>query len=182
MNIGIILGSTRPSRISPTLGAWIAQTLNESGVNARIIDLLDIDLPFLDETAMPSLHQYAHDSTRRWSDIVSEYDGFVLLSPQYNWGYPAVLKNALDTLYTEWRGKAVGLVTYGGHGGFQAALGLGLVIRGLHMLPLPTNPQISIGDDDIDEHGQMVDVDALLSPYRRSFQSMGSEFLAATHA
>lgn len=179
MNIGIILGSTRPSRISPSIGSWIAQTLNDGNVSARTIDLLDVDLPFLNEETMPSLHHYTRDSTKQWSDIVSGYDGFVLLSPQYNWGYPAVLKNALDTLYTEWRGKPVSLVTYGGHGGFQAALGLGLVVRGLHMRPLPTNPQISISEHDTDEQGQLMDVDALLSPYLPSFQSMGAEFLSA---
>ncbi|MCI1661139.1 NADPH-dependent FMN reductase [Bifidobacterium psychraerophilum] len=179
MKLGIILGSTRPTRISPVLGTRIQGFLEESGLEVDIIDLVDVGLPFLNEAAMPSLHQYEAESTKRWSGIVTAFDGFVLLSPQYNWGYPAVLKNALDTLYVEWRGKPVSMVTYGGHGGFQAALALGLVVRGLHMRPLATNPQITISEQATDERGQLIDADALLEPYRPSFLALGKEFLSS---
>lgn len=181
MKIGIILGSTRPARISSALGDWIAKTLTRDELEVDIIDLADIGLPFLDEPEIPSLHHYRRESTLRWSAVVAGYDGFVLLSPQYNWGYPGVLKNALDTLYDEWRGKPVGVVTYGGHGGFQAALALGLVIRGLRMRPLATNPQITINDEDRDENEALNDVDRLLSPYLPAFTGMADEFLAYAH-
>lgn len=177
MKIGIILGSTRPTRISPFIGDWIHHILSENGLAVEIIDLQEMNLPFLNEAVMPSLHQYELETTLQWSTIINGFDGFVLLSPQYNWGYPAVLKNALDLLYDEWRGKPVSIVTYGGHGGFQAALGLGLVVRGLRMRPLATNPQIAIRDSARDSKGQLRDVDALLSPYRSAVLNMGKEFM-----
>ncbi|MFT8536834.1 NADPH-dependent FMN reductase [Bifidobacterium aquikefiri] len=178
MKIAIILGSTRPTRISPTLGTWIADALRGHGLDVEIIDLIQVDLPFLNEPEQPSLHLYRNESTKRWSEIVSQYDGFILLSAQYNWGYPEVLKNALDTLYDEWRGKPVSVVTYGGHGGFQAALALGLVLRGLRMRTLATNPQITIHDDiDRDAEGKLTDVDRMMKPYETAFANVAQEFL-----
>jgi NAD(P)H-dependent FMN reductase len=78
----------------------------------------------------------------RWSELVRSYDGFVFVFPQYNWGYPAVLKNALDFLHHEWADKPVGLVTYGSRGGGLAAAQLRQVLRGLHMRPTEKNVEL----------------------------------------
>lgn len=72
-----------------------------------IIDLAEINLPFLDEPEIPAMGNYQKTHTKQWSNLISQYDGFVLLFPQYNWGYPAVIKNALDYLYEEWQHKPV---------------------------------------------------------------------------
>lgn len=97
---------------------------------------------------VPYLGLYVHEKTRKWSELVQSYDGFVFVFPQYNWGYPAVLKNAIDYLGKEWQGKPVSLVTFGGHGGLQAQIAMKLVVTGLKMAALPVDLQINLMPDD----------------------------------
>lgn len=175
-NIGIILGSTRPSRISPSIAEWLQKNMAQPDLQIDFIDLATIDLPFLDESEQPSTGIYHQAHTQVWSQLVQEYDGFVLLFPQYNWGYPAPLKNALDYLYKEWAHKPVSMVSYGGHGGFQAAQGMALVIRGLKMQLLTNNLQISLRKDELDDRGQFIDPDTALAPYAFNAQQLGAEF------
>ncbi|WP_125764284.1 NADPH-dependent FMN reductase [Levilactobacillus mulengensis] len=174
--IGLIIGSTRPSRISPSIATWLQQNVAHDSLDIDLIDLADIHLPFLDEAAMPSDNQYELAHTKQWSALIQGYDAFILLFPQYNWGYPAPLKNALDTLYWEWRGKPVSLVSYGGHGGFQAALGMQLVVRGLKMPIMTNNLRIDLKKDALDENGQFKNTDDALAPYAFSAQQLGAEF------
>ena len=107
-----------------------------------MVDLQELDLPFLDEPIMASRGRYEHEHTVRWSELVRAYDGFVFVFPQYNWGYPAVLKNALDFLYHEWANKPAGLVSYGSRGGGLAATQLKQVLQGLHMRRTETNIEL----------------------------------------
>ncbi|MCI1553496.1 MAG: NAD(P)H-dependent oxidoreductase [Levilactobacillus sp.] len=173
--IGLIIGSTRPSRISPSIAKWLQVRVTQPDLPVDLLDLATIDLPFLKDPAMPADHQYTLDSTKRWSEQVQGYDAFILLFPQYNWGYPAPLKNALDTLYQEWRGKPVSLVSYGNHGGFQAALGMQLVVRGLKMPLLTNNLQISLEKSWFDDQSQFTDVDLALTPYAAEARQLGAE-------
>lgn len=142
--IGIIIGSTRPGRRSPLIAEWFAKNLPQAELTYDVIDLADFDLPFLDESAMPQTGIYQHDTTKRWSEKIATYAGFIFIVPQYNWGYPAVLKNALDYLYREWQGKPACLVTFGGHGGSQAQIALRLVMQGLKMPVLSVAPMITL--------------------------------------
>ena len=71
-------------------------------------------LPLLDEPKHPRLRQYTHDHTFAWSRIVDGADAVVIVTAEYNYGYPAALKNALDYLNHEWRHKPLGFVSYGG--------------------------------------------------------------------
>lgn len=142
--IGIIIGSTRPGRRSPLIAEWFAKNLPQAKLTYDIIDLADFDLPFLDESEMPQTGTYHHETTKRWSEKIATYAGFIFIVPQYNWGYPAVLKNALDYLYCEWQGKPACLVTFGGHGGSQAQIALRLVMQGLKMPVLSVAPMITL--------------------------------------
>ena len=147
--VAIIVGSVRPNRRSSQVAAWLKVQLQQSSrVEFDVIDLKKIDLPMMDEPKLPFTGLYTHAKTRAWSDLVSQYDGFVLVFPQYNWGYPAVLKNALDYLGKEWQGKPVSLVTFGGHGGSQAQVAMRLVVTGLKMRQMAVNPQISLSPSD----------------------------------
>lgn len=115
----VILGSVRPGRAGEKVAAWVmAQSHEYSGeLEFELADLLEINLPFLDEPDPPmSGSEYVHEHTRRWSGIVNAADGFIIVTPEYNRGYPPVLKNALDYLYREWKGKPCGFVGYGGSG------------------------------------------------------------------
>ena len=112
--IAIIVGSNRPTRICRTVAEWVMNEMQHEALSLSLLDLAEVNLPFLDEPEIPAHHSYQNPHTKAWSKMVSGYDGFVLVFPQYNWGYPAVLKNALDYLYDEWAHKPVSVMCYGG--------------------------------------------------------------------
>lgn len=179
--IGIIVGSNRPNRVSPSIAKWLYNAMQRDGLNLSIIDLAEINLPFLDEPEIPARGSYENEHTKAWSALIQSFDGFVLLFPQYNWGYPAVLKNALDYLYAEWAGKPVSILPFGNHGGFQAMLAMSLVTKGLHMIDMATNIQIDIKEKMFDEQGQFKDIDLALERYRSNAQLLASEFVHLLH-
>ena len=137
----IIMGSVREGRRCPAIAAW-TMTRRPPSIHCEIVDLREWPLPMDDEPAVPATGKYANDHTRVWSAKVAAADGFVIVTPQYNWGYPAALKNALDHLYDEWKGKPVLLVTYGGHGGDKCARQLRTVAKGLHLKAMRTSPAL----------------------------------------
>jgi NAD(P)H-dependent FMN reductase len=175
-----VIGSTRPNRICPGIAEWVRSAAREqSQLGYELLDLATIDLPFLDEPLKPALRQYEHEHTRAWSRIVSGYDAFVFVFPQYNWGYPAPLKNALDFLYEEWRGRPATSVTYGTRGGNKGAQQFLGVLEGLRMRPLAGRVEIVIGDDDVDEDWQLRDLDGTLGPYREQIHRLDAQLLEA---
>jgi NAD(P)H-dependent FMN reductase len=163
--VGIICGSARKPRVGDQITTFVHETIeaaqqakaaaasaepnNNSQNNPVItfdyIDVAALDLPFFDEPVIParvtSAEGYAHEHTRAWSRRVAALDAFVFVSPQYNWGVPASLKNALDYLFNEWRAKPAAVVTYGGHGGDKCAAALATVLGGgLDMRMVPRGP------------------------------------------
>jgi len=174
--IGIIVGSTRPTRVCRTVAEWVMKSMQHDNLELELIDLADIDLPFLDEPDIPAHGNYQHEHTKAWSKIINSYQGFVLVFPQYNWGYPAVLKNALDFLYKEWARKPVSIMCYGGHGGFQGTLAMKLVTQGLRMYNMSTNPPLDIEDDMFDGQGQFKDIDSAFARYKIPMQAVSAEF------
>jgi len=112
----IILASTRPGSISPAIGSFVADRARSQGHFDRVelLDLAEIALPFLDEPHHPRLGTYTKPHTLAWSQEVDGADAFVIVVPEYNGGFPAALKNALDYLHAEWRDKPLGVVSYGG--------------------------------------------------------------------
>jgi len=77
--------------------------------------------------------QYQNEHSKQWAATIAAYDGFVMVTPEYNHGTSGVLKNAIDYLYAEWNNKAVGFVSYGSAGGARAAEHLRLVAGELQM-------------------------------------------------
>ncbi len=135
IRIGIILGSTRPNRNGEQVARWVSDiALRRSDAEFELVDLRDHPLPHMDEP--PRLRPTAgseHAHTRAWADRIASLDGFVIVTPEYNFGPPGVLKNALDFLYAEWNNKAVGFVSYGVAGGARAAQHLRAVCGALQM-------------------------------------------------
>jgi len=147
--IAIILGSTRPNRNGPAVAQWVLEqaTARETD-DYEIIDLADIDLPFLDEPVSPMVGNYAHDHTRAWGAKIAPFDGFVFVVPEYNHSFPAVLKNALDFLFAEWNDKAAAIVSYGGTaGGARAAEQLRLVLAELRIASVQSSVALSFRTD-----------------------------------
>ena len=107
--IGIVVSSSRPTRIGHQVAQWV-RSLAPEGVEADIIDLAEVDLPFLAEPEQPATGNYSMPSTVAWSERVRSYDALILTVPEYNAGYPAVLKNAIDTLHAEWNGVPIGVI------------------------------------------------------------------------
>ncbi|MDX6252209.1 MAG: hypothetical protein QOF10_5569 [Kribbellaceae bacterium] len=135
----IILASTRPGRVGLPVAQWMESLAVAHGVfdTVELVDLAVVNLPFMNEPNHPRLGQYIHQHTRDWSRIVDEADAFIFVMPEYNYGYNAELKNAIDYLHTEWQYKPVGLVSYGGvAAGTRAAQQIKQVVTTLKMTPV----------------------------------------------
>jgi NAD(P)H-dependent FMN reductase len=112
--ISVIVGSTREGRFSEKPAKWILQLLKKrEGVNARLLDLRDFPMPFFDQPATPGRPPFAHEVVQKWTAAIAQSDGFVFVTPEYNYGPSAVLKNAIDWVYPEWNRKPVSFVSYG---------------------------------------------------------------------
>lgn len=119
--IGVIVSTTRPTRVGRQVADWFMdQVADFEGLEFEILDLKEWDLPFLNEEMSPSTGKYALESSKKWSKKVSELDGFVFVTAEYNNGPPAPLKNAIDSLYNEWDRKPVAFVGYGTYGATRA--------------------------------------------------------------
>lgn len=130
--IGLLLGSTRENANHPGLHLWLSSLLPASSPPLTLLTPPSLG-PLLDPIVpqgITSPSQYAALTTQAWSQTVAATDAFVILTPQYNWGIPGGLKNDLDHLWSEWRGKPVWIVTYGGHGGGKCAAHLRDVLGG----------------------------------------------------
>jgi NAD(P)H-dependent FMN reductase len=144
--IAIIVGSTRQGRFADKPAQWIAQKLAErSDVDVELLDLRDFPLTFFDDPVSPAWRNgapIADPTLRAWSEAIDRADGFIIVSPEYNHGYTAVLKNAIDHLYTEWNRKPVGFVGYGGVNGSRAIEQLRQVVIELDMAPIKRSVSI----------------------------------------
>src|ERR1700730_16137080 len=132
--IAITLGSTRHNRNGEQVAQWVLELASQREDAAfELVDLHDYPLPHLDEPLPPSMGQYANDHTKEWAQKIASFDGFVIVTPEYNHSTSGVLKNAIDFLYAEWNNKAVGFVSYGSAGGARAPEHLRLVAGGRQM-------------------------------------------------
>jgi len=142
-HILVILGSSRDSRFGDTVARWfMRQTDRRADMTFELVDLRDWQLQYFNRSKPAALSDYEDDAeARRWAEVIGRGDGFVIITPEYNRGYPAVLKSALDAVYAEWVRKPVAFVSYGGwSGGTRAVEQLRLVVIELQMAP--TRPQV----------------------------------------
>ncbi|MET8730664.1 bifunctional NAD(P)H-dependent oxidoreductase/GNAT family N-acetyltransferase [Streptomyces parvus] len=151
LRILVLVCSTRPNALGPPVGQWLTDTLAPGAelLGADLVPLAigDLGLPFLDEEEHPSSGVHQHEHTRRWSRIVDEADGFVFVTPEYNYGMPATLKNALDYLSPEWAWKPAGFVSYGHtSAGTRAVQHAKQVVTTLRLVPLGATVALRIAD------------------------------------
>jgi NAD(P)H-dependent FMN reductase len=147
--IGIILGSTRPGRNGEAVAHWVHEiAARRTDAEFEVVDLVDYKLPLLDEAIPPSLGQYSQPHTVAWAEKIASFDGFVIVTPEYNHAVPGALKNALDFLYAEWINKAVGFVSYGGGAnGTRAVEQLRLIAGELQMADVRSQVALSLYTD-----------------------------------
>ncbi len=163
MKLMLILGSTREGRQGAKVATWVEKRLlADTDLTVDFVDLAEIDLPFYNEPASPMMAQgnYKNEVGKAWLKRVSEADAFIMITPEYNHSFPAVLKNALDWVCYEWHYKPVGFVSYGYGtvGGSRAVEQLRGVVAELRMLQ--TRDQVVIPGifQAFDEAGEPVDV------------------------
>ena len=159
----IIIGSTRPGRVAPVVADWIAERAREhGGFDVQVTDLAELNLPMLDEPNHPRLHQYVHQHTKDWSALVEGSDAFIFVTPEYNYGFNAALKNAIDYLHREWQHKPAGIVSYGGvAAGTRAAQMLKQVLTALKMMPMLEAVNIPFVHSHLDEYGRLKPTEAM---------------------
>lgn len=151
LRIMVLICSTRPGALGPEVGRWLVDAVGrraaQLGVDLVPVSLSDLDLPFLDEEEHPSSGVYRQEHTRRWSAMVDAADGFIAVTPEYNYGMPATLKNALDYLGREWAWKPIGFVSYGNtSAGTRSVQHAKQVVTTLRLVPLGATVAIRIGD------------------------------------
>lgn len=158
--IKVILGSTRQGRFGEQPTKWIADKAKEKGLDVEVLDLRDYPLPFFDEAMSPTMaimngSGYPYPVAAKWTDKIREADGFIIVAAEYNHGYTAVLKNAMDYVATEWNKKPVAFVGYGGVGGARAVEQLREVAVELQMAPVRAAVHMSNFWNLLDEKGQI---------------------------
>lgn len=141
-HILVILGSAREHRFGLVVARWfMQQTERRSDMTFELADLQQWQHGYYRRARPAATSDYEDDDeARRWAGVIGRADGFVIISPEYNYGYPAVLKSALDSVYREWNRKPVAFVTYGGwSGGVRAMQQLREVVVELQMAPVRTS-------------------------------------------
>jgi NAD(P)H-dependent FMN reductase len=149
----IIIGSTRPGRVGPSVAAWITEkAIEHGGFDVQVTDLAELNLPMFDEPNHPRLRQYTHQHTWDWSALVDASDAFIFVTPEYNYGFNGALKNAIDYVSGEWNNKAAGIVSYGGvAAGTRATQMLKQVLTALKIMPVPESVNIPFVTQHLDE-------------------------------
>ncbi len=185
----VILASTRPGRAGEPIADWfVERAVSHGAFDVELVDLAEVALPFMDEPNHPRLRRYTHEHTRAWSARVDSADAFVFVTPEYNYGLTAPLKNAIDYLHFEWQHKPVGFVSYGGvAAGTRAVQMLKQVVTTLKMVPLFEAVNIPFHTRFIDDEGalaanetmvkaaaamldELVLVEAMLAPRRAAIR------------
>jgi NAD(P)H-dependent FMN reductase len=167
--IAVIYGSTRPTRFVEKPGKWIADlAAKRNDWEVEVLDLRDFDLPLFDEMASNLWMPSKNPGAVAWQDKLGTFDGFIVVTAEYNRSIPAVLKNALDQAYKEWVRKPLAVVGYGGTGGARAVEHLRTIGIELQMVPIRHGVHLAGGDfmavHPMGKNGEMKDVEDHLLP------------------
>ena len=155
-NLKIISSTVRPGRKGPLVAAWIAEIAKKHGsFNVEVLDLGIINLPMMDEPIHPSQRKYEHEHTKKWSAKIDEADAFIFVTGEYDYNYPAPLRNAIEYLFHEWTYKAAGIVSYGGiSAGTRAANSLKGDLATMKIVPLSEAVNFPLFTQNINEKGE----------------------------
>lgn len=147
-NLAVVVGSTRPGRHADQVARWVHELAKKrSDATFELVDIQAFELPLLDERVPPSMGRYEQPHTKRWAAKIASFDGYVFVTPEYNHGTSAALKNALDFVYAEWNDKAAGFVGYGSAGGTRAVEQLRLVCAELQLATVRGQVMLSLRED-----------------------------------
>ena len=182
--ISVIIGSTRNNRFSEKPAHWIFEHLKKrNNIETKLLDLRDYPMPFFDQPlppAMPGRAPYENNVVKKWTAEIARSDGFIFVSPEYNHGYPAVLKNAFDWVYPEWNRKACAFVSYGSVSGGRSVEQLRQVAIELQLAPIRSSVHIPF--ETLMLHFQGKDIDASLAQLISPADTMIDDLLWWTEA
>ena len=182
--LSVIVGSTRQGRFSEKPARWILQHLKQrTSIDARLLDLRDFPMPFFDQPmppAMPGRPPYENEVVKAWTAEIARSDGFIFVTAEYNYGPPAVLKNALDWVYPEWNRKAAAFVSYGSVSGARGVQQLRETAIELQMAPVRSSVHIPVAT--LWAHFQGGDVETGLAELEASAKTMIDDLLWWTAA
>jgi len=162
LRIGVVIGSTRDGRLGERVAQWVmAQAKTLPGFDAQLLDVGAVDLPLYHDAVQPyDMHgHYPEHAVTAWSQLVAACDGYIFVTPEYNHGLPAPLKNAIDWLYPEWTDKAAALVGYsnGNGAGIRAVEQLRLTLAHVGMATVQQVTTIARAQDHFDADGTPID-------------------------
>ena len=175
LKLKVILGSTRPGRFSEQAAPWIEGLLKKyPEFEVEQLDLRDYLMPYYDEAITPSQVKlgadYGKEIVNAWARKIEEADAYLVVTPEYNHGYSAVLKNALDYVYAPWNNKAIAFVSYGSVGGGRSVEQLREVAVELQMAPIRSAVHIQTPWMLLDEKGTLKP--GALDEYVRAAETM----------
>ncbi len=153
IRIGIIVGSTRPGRKGGQVAAWVHDLATQHAGDKAVFDVLDLkefELPLLDEPVPAVVAPGRNPHTIRWAERAGLYDAYIFVTPEYNGGAPASLRNAIDYVYWEWTRKAVAYVGYGIFGAVRAMQELRAQAGQLQMADIGPQVSLSLREDFVD--------------------------------
>jgi NAD(P)H-dependent FMN reductase len=153
----IIIASTRPGRIGPSIAQWFSDYTAEHGkFEPVLVDLAEFNLPVFNEPEHPMKQNYQHAHTKAWAASVGSADAFVFVTPEYNYAPPPALVNALNYLSREWNYAPAGFVSYGGiSGGLRSVQVAKQIVTTLKMMPIPEGVPMPMVFQNLDEAGNL---------------------------
>ena len=157
-NLKIITSTVRPGRKGPLVAAWVAEVAKKhEEFTVEILDLAEINLPFMVEANLPTMEKYEPEHSKKWSAKINEADAFIFVTAEYDFNYPAPLRNALEYLFHEWGYKAAGIVSYGGlSAGTRAANSLKGDLSTFKIVPIYEAVNFPMFTQFINEEGEFV--------------------------
>lgn len=177
--IGIIVGSTRPVRVGRPVADELVGMVEAAGATPVMLDLAEIRLPLLDEPLHPASGIRSHAHSIAWAEQVAGLNGVLFLTPEYNAGYPAPLKNAIDYLKAEWAEMPAAVISYGSRGGPTAAAQLAAVLERVGVALQGEGVQMAFERTDFDESMRMLDAPAFVARSREALQASIEQVVAA---
>lgn len=171
-NIKLIISSTRQGRNGKPVADWLVNIAKEEGIDVSVLDLAEIDLPMLDSAISPAYAPVDTPEAKAWSKEISEADGIVFLTAEYNRSITAPLKNAIDYLYAEWEAKKSVIVSYGFvDGGGSATVHLKDILAWVKTDIVEPNILVKFDRETFNEQGQFADIDSTLGAHKDAFMS-----------
>jgi len=173
-NLKIISSTVRPGRKGPIIAAWVAEAAQKSGFfNVEVLDLGEINLPVMNERHHPMMKKYELEHTKAWSAKIEEADAIIFVTAEYDFGYPAPLRNAIEYLGQEWGFKAAGIVSYGGvSAGTRASNALKNDLATMGMVPLQAQVNIPFFTQFINEQNQFVPNETTVKAAENQFKQL----------